>query len=232
MTRKSPKRRRPTPSRAASQPTPPPELDGRHARRLRTEERLFQALAALLGSGGVAALGVNAVAEHAGVEKVLIYRYFGGLDGLMAEYAKRSDFWPSVAEIVGDDPALLMHADRPRVAAKLLANYARALRKRPVTLDLLAWECSHRNPLTAALEAVREERSQEVFATLAAAGFPILDGPAELSAIFAAAINYLTVRGRELKVFANLRLNTEADWQRIEDLMAQAFRGILPAHSG
>jgi hypothetical protein len=69
-------------------------------------------------------------------------------------------FWPTLQEIIGPDPGLLSDPDHAHTAARLLANYARALRKRPVTLDLLARECAHRNPLTVALESAREERAQ------------------------------------------------------------------------
>jgi AcrR family transcriptional regulator len=163
------------------------------------------------------------------VEKVLIYRYFGGLEGLMTEYAKGSEFWPTLEEIIGPDPALLGNPDHARTAATLLANYARALRKRPVTLDLLAWECAHRNPLTVALETVREERAQQLFQQLTAAGFPLPGAAVGLSALLSGAINYLAVRGRELKVFAGLRLGDEAAWQQIEQVMFLAFRGVLEA---
>lgn len=203
------------------------ETDGRRARRLRTEARLFAALSDVLREAGVAALGVNAVAERAKVEKVLIYRYFGGLEGLMAEYAKRSEFWPTLEEIIGPDPALLRNPDHARIAATLLANYARALRKRPVTLDLLAWECAHRNPLTVALETVREERAQQLFQQLMAAGFPLRGPAATLSALLSGAINYLAVRGRELKGFAGLRVGDEVAWRQIEQVMFLAFRGVL-----
>jgi hypothetical protein len=63
-----------------------------------------------------------------------------------------------------------------------------------IRLDLLAWECAHRNPLTIALETVREQRSLELYRRLTQLGFPA-DGDAQaLSALLAAAINYLAVR--------------------------------------
>jgi AcrR family transcriptional regulator len=207
----------------------PLETDGRRMRRRHTEARLYAGLASLLREGGVAALGVNALAERSGVEKVLIYRYFGGLEGLMTEYAKGSEFWPSLGEILGTEAELLAEPDQARVAAKLLGNYARALRQRPVTLDLLAWECAHRNPLTVALETVREERSRELFQHLSAIGFPLSGRVAELSALLAAAINYLAMRSRDIDVFGGLALDCEAAWQHIETIMTLAFRGMLSA---
>lgn len=201
------------------------KIDGRHARRQATEEKLVDAVGAILRDSGVAAVGVNAVAERAGVDKVLVYRYFGGLEGLMEAYAARSDFWPTNDEILGDR-SLLRDPDKGRAAGALLASYARAIRKRAVTLDLLAWECAHRNALTAALETVREARARELMAELAAAGFPLGGGNAELGAIIAAGLHYLALRGRAIEVFGGLGVRTEADWDRIEEVMTIAFRAM------
>jgi AcrR family transcriptional regulator len=202
------------------------ETDGRRLRRKRTEEKLITAVGALLRQGGVAALGVNAIAEHAGVEKVLVYRYFGGLDGLMEAYAACSDFWPTLEELIGPNGEVLADPDRTRVGARVLANYARALRKRPITLDLLAFECSNRNPLTIALENVRERRSEELAAALMKAGLP-MDGPvAVVGSLFAAAFNYLAVRGRELRVFGGLGVHTDADWERLFAVVELTFRAF------
>lgn len=49
-----------------------------------TTKRLIEAALAILSEQGFAAIGVNAVARRAGADKQLIYRYFNGLDGLMA----------------------------------------------------------------------------------------------------------------------------------------------------
>lgn len=217
--------------RAPSSVEPPVETDGRKLRRLRTEERLVSAVGELLREGGVAALGVNAVAERAEVEKVLVYRYFGGLDGLMAAYAARSDFWPTLDELLGPGREVLRDADPARAVARVLGNYARALRKRKVTLDLLAFECSQRNALTVALEEVRERRSEELYAALVGAGFPLSGAMGAVGALFSAAINYLTVRGRDIRVFGGLPVRTESDWDAIEGAMEATFRALLGARA-
>ena len=50
-----------------------------------------------------ARVGVNAIAREAGVDKVLIYRYFGGLPELLRQWGASGRFWPSVDELLGDD---------------------------------------------------------------------------------------------------------------------------------
>jgi AcrR family transcriptional regulator len=209
--------------------SPQPKTDGRHARRVRTEARLLSVVGRLLRRGGIQALAINTIAAKAGVDKVLIYRYFGGLEGLVAAYAASGEFWPTIDEILGDGRQLAREPDRARAAARILVNYARALRSRPLTLDLLGWELSQHNAVVAAMQAVREERSREILATLAAAGFPLGDGLAELGALLSAAMNYLALRARQLSVFSGLPIGKDADWDHIEDVIASVIRRAWPA---
>lgn len=57
-----------------------------------TKLRLIGAVGSLLAREGFGSLGVNALATEAGVDKVLIYRYFGGMDNLLAAFGRSSDF--------------------------------------------------------------------------------------------------------------------------------------------
>ena len=112
----------------------------RHA----TEARLMKAIETLLTREGFSALGVNSVAREAGVDKVLIYRYFDGMPGLLSAFAHSGAFWPSVEEILGEgsfDLSKMPVADRWSTG---LVRYARALRRRPVVREVLAWERSRR----------------------------------------------------------------------------------------
>jgi len=68
--------------------------------RLNTETRIIQAVGAVLENDGFEKVGVNLVARTASVDKVLIYRYFGGLDGLSGAFGERTDIWWEVDEIV------------------------------------------------------------------------------------------------------------------------------------
>ncbi|HCV71491.1 MAG TPA: TetR family transcriptional regulator, partial [Agrobacterium sp.] len=50
--------------------------------RAATEKAIFEAARSLLAEEGFQGFGINAVARRAGCDKQLIYRYFGGLEGL------------------------------------------------------------------------------------------------------------------------------------------------------
>lgn len=190
-----------------------------------TEQRLVQAVEDILRDDGFAALGVNAVAHRAGVDKVLLYRYFDGLPGLLRRYAESGSFWPSVDEILGPDRAVLREPDPVRLGARVLTAYARAIRARPITLELLAWECSQRNELTVVLEEVRERTAMLLFAELPA---PASD-PAIVAAValISGGINYLAVRGRHVRLFGGVDIQSDQGWAAMEAAIEPMLRGLM-----
>ena len=55
--------------------------------------KILEAVDSIIVNDGFERIGVNAIAQKAGVSKMLIYRYFGGLDELIAQYLLRKDYW-------------------------------------------------------------------------------------------------------------------------------------------
>ena len=56
-----------------------------------TQQKILQAVDNIIANDGFERLGVNVIAQKAGVSKMLIYRYFGGLDDLIAQYLLSKD---------------------------------------------------------------------------------------------------------------------------------------------
>jgi AcrR family transcriptional regulator len=193
--------------------------------REKTRKRLIQAVESLLWRKGFKGLGVNAVAREAGVDKVLIYRYFGGLPGLIAAFGREGDFWPSVSELAGGDPEGF---SRLTVEAKLSAlgrNFLAAMQQRPLTQEIMAWEMVERNELTVELEIIRENiilRFMEMY-------FPELDTDIDIEAITAlmgAGISYLVTRSRNIDQYSGIDLKSKAGWRRLENAMETIVRGV------
>ena len=57
-----------------------------------TKRKLIEALGAIVRSKGFNNLAVDKMAKDAGVPKIMIYRYFGGLDQLRQAYIIENDF--------------------------------------------------------------------------------------------------------------------------------------------
>jgi AcrR family transcriptional regulator len=73
--------------------------------RLKTEQRILDAVGTILLDQGYPAVGINAIARQAGCDKVLIYRYFGGLDELLLAFAETTTLWWEVDEIINETAA-------------------------------------------------------------------------------------------------------------------------------
>jgi len=181
-----------------------------------TEQRILRAVGKILAEKGFRNFGVNAVARQARVDKVLIYRYFGGMPELLRAYAKAGTYWPTIEEVAGDDPDRLRAMPAHEAVATLLCNFAKAIRKRPVTLEILAWETIERNEMARVLEKVRRDFTRELYR-----GF--VDGPdsrkgddATVVTLLSAAINYLAVRSRKVGRYGYVEIGSEKGWDRLE----------------
>lgn len=183
-----------------------------------TKAKLILAVGDVLAEKGFGKIGVNAVARQAGVDKVLIYRYFEDLNGLMDAYAASSEFWPSALELLGEGEAYDELLARPfaEMFAEVFRRYANALRSRPLTLEILSWETIERNALTIAMEDVRENMGLELMALLAETDPPPGDWQA-IANIFSGAIHYLAIRSRKVSTFTGMTINDDQGWNRLID---------------
>jgi AcrR family transcriptional regulator len=192
-----------------------------------TKRLLMAAVGRVLARQGFRAVKVNTVAREAGVDKVLIYRYFDGLPGLVAAFSREGDFWPSVDELVGGDAqafSALPFAERLVTATR---NYLRGIRVRPLTQEILAWRFLEHNELTMALDDVRVVTGTRLLQLVGTADDALpVDMPA-FYAVLGAAINHLAVRARHEKTFAGLDLEDAGTWERLEAMLARTIRGIL-----
>jgi AcrR family transcriptional regulator len=191
-----------------------------------TKRRLVDAIGTILARDGFMSLGVNAVAHEARTDKALIYRYFGGLPELLEAYAESASFWPTVEEMAGGSLEAL-------AAMPLLARwehsfqaYVMEIRKRPTTLEILAWELVERNEVTAKLEDVRERRGLTLMKTLAYDAPPHVD-VAAVSSLFASSIHYLALRARQIRIFNGIDLRSEEGWARLQRTAFGMVLGLL-----
>jgi AcrR family transcriptional regulator len=191
-----------------------------------TKQRLVAAVGAILARDGFRGVGVNAVAHEAGADKALIYRYFGGLPDLLEAYAESESFWPSVDEMAGGSLASLAELPIVERWERALDAYFTELRKRPTTLEILAWEIVERNEVTARLERVREERGLELMKVLADGAPAGLDVPA-VAALFASSTHYLLLRARQIRIFNGIDLRTDKGWARLRAASLSMVLGAL-----
>jgi AcrR family transcriptional regulator len=192
-----------------------------------TRERILAAVGRIIVRDGLAAVGINALAREAGADKVLIYRYFGDLDGVYSAFASQSDFWWTLDEMLsGIDPKRLSLANAIKL---VLHRHSAAIRKRPVTLAVLAAELANRTPLVVVLESLRERRAVELNRWLAAHyTLPRSTDLAAVSMLLGVAVNYLAARARKIRVMSGVPIKTDDDWERLLKATDTIIDAVLP----
>ena len=184
--------------------------------RAATEERILAAVGEVLARDGFSAIGVNAIAREAGVDKVLIYRYFSGLDELLRQWGASGRFWPGVDEMLGADPQAMLALPVHERYAMFFERFIDALRARPLTIEILAAEIVTRNQLTAILEAEREQWGEQVEASIGGADFqqrPQLRG---VTLLLVSGVMYLLLRARTIRIFGGLDLRSDEAWAALK----------------
>jgi AcrR family transcriptional regulator len=182
-----------------------------------TRRQILAAMGRILDLKGSEGLGINAIAREAKVDKVLIYRYFGGLGELYRAFAMEGDTFPQLEELAEGRIAELPNLSPAELAKTLILGFARAVRRRPITKEMMRWELQERNELTEAMAKEREQRARQWLSLV-----PDLQGAdiAAVVSVLAAGQVYLTLRSKTADHYNGIELNSADGWKRIEDAVA------------
>ncbi len=179
--------------------------------REQTEQRLIDAVGELIVEEGFETLGVRRVAERAGVNKTLIYRYFGSLEGLARAYVKRHDFWYN-------DPAAAGVPTDGDVGAFLKAFYRREIaryRSDVVLKRLRRSEISSDEDFMADVRARREQNGVRFLEAMS--GYARVDKSVlqAITALMDAGIAYLTMFEDGGRMYNGIDVRSDAGWEQI-----------------
>ncbi len=194
--------------------------------RERTEAAILAAAEAQLAEAGFQAFGVNAVARRAGCDKQLIYRYYGGLDGLVAAVGAGlgARHAPPASQ-----PAAQSFGE---LTERLLLAFLEQFRADQLAQRIAAWEVAERSPL---VDRLAEARAQALGHWMEAArgGLtppPGIDAPA-LNALLIGGIQQLVLASTTMGSFAGLPLSEDRNWIRARLALRALIRGVYrPAH--
>jgi Transcriptional regulator len=189
--------------------------------RASTEARILTAAEQVLVERGFGQLNVQTAAEGAGCDRKLVYRYFDGLDGLIARLAAEADQRLRARLDRVSTPEDISSRDFTRIAVQ---TWLHAIRNEPLTLALMAWGWVEDSPQIRALEADRARVLQDWMRArrprLRAA--PTADTVA-LTVVLTAAVQGLALADRARGGFSGLELN-ETGWARIEAALDRLTR--------
>lgn len=182
--------------------------------RAKTTERIINAFEEVLAERGLQAVGVNRVAERAGVSKVLIYRYFGGLEGLIAYYIRMGKLYPSFTEPVLQQLRPNNEEELSRLWHRQLTQLFRQFRNNKASRELLKANTIENDPIADIASQVQDE---EITRLIGQFSFVSNVDSGAISAITIGAMSYLTLLADNNRTMAGINLRSEEGWKRIED---------------
>jgi AcrR family transcriptional regulator len=195
----------------------------------RTEALIRAAARDVLAETGFQGFGVNAVARRAGCDKQLIYRYFGGLEGLVDAIGADIATWLEDSLAAGSGPPPASYA---LLVERLTLGFLEAFRANRLIQQIALWELSEPSPLVARLARARSTALIRWMALTRGdlAPPPGIDAPA-LNALLIAGLQQLALSGAATGAFAGLDLRTDPDWARVRSAAVAMIRRTYGAQA-
>jgi AcrR family transcriptional regulator len=177
-----------------------------------TEAALIDALGRVIHRSGLRNVGVNEVIKEAGIGKGLLYRYFGGLPGLVSAWGNKEKIWPDLSEfhaVTTDiDPE-----DVPALLKRMILHHANALREKPIRVEIIAEQFMVPTPISPALSEIRQQFGQqhrELFGS-----HPVIRKYGNLMRVLMGAASFLAMRAIKTPWYMGTDLEKEEGWNAL-----------------
>ncbi|WP_295937179.1 TetR/AcrR family transcriptional regulator [uncultured Alistipes sp.] len=174
-----------------------------------TEQVILAAVDGLVREDGFENLGINAVAAKAGVSKMLIYRYFESMDGLVAAYIRQYDFW------INFDQEFPGTEDLGGFIKEMFRRQIGNLRSNSALRKFYRWELTSDNPHVKLLREQREQKGVWLVRTVSDITGRPLEEVAALASMISAAISYLSLLEETCDVYNGIPIQEDKGWEII-----------------
>jgi diguanylate cyclase (GGDEF)-like protein/PAS domain S-box-containing protein len=195
-----------------------------------TERRIVEAFGRILAREGSHRITLNAVVQEAGVGKQLLYRYFGGLEGVARAWSRQVEDFPADSDSPTHQAEQLLRLPVAARLQRLLSGYLQWLRARPLNRRMLAAAPDDSGPVARALTGLRRTRL-EVFARRLG-GDGAESEAVELGTILLAALEHMVASRGTGAGHPVLDLERDADWNRLGDWLERVAGDVLSGADG
>jgi len=183
-----------------------------------TEKRLINAVSNIIEEDGFSKIGINKIARVAGCDKVLIYRYFGGIDGLLSVWATQNDFYTAAYDSFYQELEKTKRDDIYELTKKVLLAQLRFLRENKLMQELIIWELSG-NSRFRIIQDIREKNGnklQQAFNDK----FGLSNEDVSLYiTILVSAMTFIVLCTRQYSVFNGIDFNKAQSWEKLETVI-------------
>jgi AcrR family transcriptional regulator len=189
--------------------------------RERTKNRILKAVGEVIEQHGTEKVGVNLIARTAGVNKVLIYRYFDSVDGLMEQYVRSGEYTSTTSTDYIDAIPVLAPEERGKALNELMQTFMHDLRERKATRDLLRWEIGTGKSM------LSEARNQVANKILHKIGdLPNYSDTSALVSFLSAGIYFITISSDYRDKMIDVDLHSDEGWHRFEKIIERIITDI------
>lgn len=182
--------------------------------RERTKSKILKAVGEVIEQYGTEKVGVNLIARTAGVNKVLIYRYFNSVDGLMEQYVTSGEYTSTAGDEYLENIGIVRPEDRVKTLTSMMLTFLSDLRERKATRDLLRWEIGTGKSM------LSDARNDVAIKLLNKIGeLPNYSDTGALMTFITAGIYYMTISKDYREKMINVDLHSDEGWKRIEHVI-------------
>jgi len=130
----------------------------------KTKQRLIWAVGEVIRRKGFDALTASQVARFAEVDRKLISRYFGGMNGLIEAYVVENDYWLSFTDHINELLKSNSYPGSKELITSVLQNQFNYFFAEKDMQRLILWELTTDSPLMKSIHNARESMGQKLLA--------------------------------------------------------------------
>lgn len=184
-----------------------------------TKERLLETVSKVIEKDGFTKIGINHIARQAQCDKVLIYRYFGGLDGLLAAWAKQYDFYSFAYSEFINQIEQAETSSLGKIIKTVLLKQLEYLKDNQLMQELYVWELSG-NSSFHTIQEEREKNGHKLQLELEKRlNSNCLDCNFYITIIIAA-INYIILFTRQYNMFNGIDFSKPEAWDGLKKVIS------------
>lgn len=184
-----------------------------------TEKRLLESVSRVIEDEGFTKIGINRIARQAQCDKVLIYRYFGGLDGLLVAWAKQYDFYSFAYSEFINQIEQAETSNLGEIIKAVLLKQLEYLKDNQLMQELYVWELSG-NSSFRAIQVEREKNGYKLQLELEKRlGDSCRDCNFHITIIIAA-INHIILFTRQYNMFNGIDFSKPEAWDELKNVIS------------
>ena len=188
----------------------------------RTKVKMIQAVGKVLLKKGYTGLNASSIAKEAGIDKSLVWTYFGSLDNLVEEYIAQRDFWKYKAADSINNMLTFKDGIKAEYMSGLLQFQFQSLLDDEILQRIMLWGISEKKDFLRHISDERELIGEEVFKIVDPQFKDSNIDIRGILAILVAGIYYLVLHGKTNgSLFCGIDLNTADGEDRIKESISQ-----------